>query len=538
MGKELSNYKAPQSTAFEIRDECDDFLKNHLPLLKLLANPGLRPRHWEEMSDIVGFVIKQSDTSTLNDMIAQNLHLYANDIEEVCVNASREASMERTIKQMKADWENVNCELKDHKLTGTYILTSGCVDQVQALLDDQLVKAQSMQSSRYAVPFLPTIKAWVHDLTCVQDVFDALLKVQVSWLYLEPIFSSQDIKHQMPVESKRFDEVDLTWRRTMKECLDLKNVMTFSTQANLLERLSRAKELLDQIQKGLNDYLETKRLYFPRFFFLSNDELLEILSETKDPLRVQPHLKKCFEGIHKLQFTESLDIVAMYSNKGEKVPFAEDGYLNPKDSRGNVEMWLLQVETQMRRACALSIDKAVVDYSVSDRSRWVRKWPGQATLTGSQIMWTAEVEAALRSGGAKAVALYAKKCTAQLLDIVELVRGELPDLVRDTLGALVVLDVHSRDVTVSLGEQGVDKVTDFAWSSQMRYYWLDNNVSATIGEVGSMDVHMINAHIQYAYEYLGTQGRLVITPLTDRCYRTLMGIFYIYIQNVYTYTLP
>ena len=145
---------------------------------------------------------------------------------------------------------------------------------------------------------------WEKKLKFTTDILDEWMSLMKNWMYLEPIFSSPDIVRQMPVEGKKFKEVDKFYRRMMNEAVEIKQILTVCTQETLLPLFHKFNNELELILKGLNQYLEVKRLAFPRFFFLSNDELLEILSQTKDPKAVDPHLGKCFENIVKLQYQD------------------------------------------------------------------------------------------------------------------------------------------------------------------------------------------------------------------------------------------
>lgn len=234
------------------------------------------------------------------------------------------------MKGMKDDWMSVNYTCKKWK--DSYILEGEAVEEIQTFLDDHIVKTQTMKGSPYAKFMLDEILDWEKKLLRNQDNLEVWLKVQAVWLYLAPVFSSDDIMKQMPVEGRNFKEVDRAWKNLMMKVNENPAALTIMEMEDLGDILNGANAKLELVQKGLNDYLESKRKLFPRFFFLSNDELLEILSETKEPLKVQPHLKKCFEGINALEFDEEKKIHGMYSAEKELIPFKN--VIDPIAARG------------------------------------------------------------------------------------------------------------------------------------------------------------------------------------------------------------
>ncbi|RUS80966.1 hypothetical protein EGW08_011286 [Elysia chlorotica] len=498
--KGFSKRPCAENIAKTFRGKVEKF-KENLPLINVVCNPGLRPRHWEAISDVANINIQPTPATNFSQLLELNLGRYLTAFDPINESATKEFSLEKALKSMTEAWAPLKFTMVPYRDSGTFILSG--LEDIQQLLDDHIVKVQTMKGSPFIKPFEVEIETFERQLVLLQDIMDCWLKVQVTWLYLEPIFSSPDIMMQMPEEGRRFKTVDKNWKDVMKVAVVDPAVMTVIEIEGILPRMQKSLSLLELILKGLNEYLEKKRLYFPRFFFLSNDELLEILSETKDPKRVQPHLKKCFEGIAALTFTEpDKEITHMRSSEGEVV-LLEDK-ISTMRAKGQVEKWLLELESDMITSIRAVIKTALKAYTLEPRADWVKAWPGQAVLCVGQTYWTTYVTEAI-TYGPLALENYLKLNNDQIQEVVALVRGKLSKQNRVTLQALIVLDVHARDVLAHIVQERVSNPLDFKWLSQLRYYW----------EVGT--VMLMDRILQVLYV------RYVIKPFTERCHRTLFG---------------
>ena len=434
--------------------------------------------------------------------------------------AGKENQIEVKLDEMAEEWADIDLDVQMYRETGTCTLRG--VDELIAILDEQITMTQAMMFSAYKAPFEERIEDWNMKLSTISDVIEEWIKVQRAWMYLQPIFESDDIMKQLPQESKRFISVDKNWRSTMTNAQRNPNALSFCANEKLLMIFIESNKFLDMVQKGLSDYLETKRSVFARFYFLSNDELLSILSETKDVSLVQPHLKKCYEGINRVIFGDNNIIEALVSREKEQMPCE-----TPVDPNGKgVEHWMCELEDMMKISVRHAMVNGIQDYLEKDRAVWMQNWPGMIVINAGQLHWTTNMEREMAAHGAKGVQIELDRELQQLDDIIALVRGgKLSKNQKTAIGALTVMDVHARDVVKNMVAQGVSNKNDFLWLSQLRFYWQEDDQLfwRPFGIHENMWIEMVASKRSYGYEYLGNTFRLVITPLTDRCYRTLMG---------------
>ncbi|KAG5499406.1 hypothetical protein JIQ42_04223 [Leishmania sp. Namibia] len=517
----------PMEVARQLRANIEQF-KPLVPLLYALRS-HLQAGHWRAIYQQCGIPREQqgfgpggvdnNDQRTLSEFVQLGMMDHLTAIESVASVAQKTYELESELMNMETEWKRLVFEMEPYQ--DTFKLKAN--DAMQLTLDEHILKTQSMLGKptvRQTPALQARVSQWFEQLNNTQTTMDEWFRCQSTWSYLEPIFVSADISRSLPAEKRLFVEIDETWHAVMARTRATPQILTRCQDDNLYKTLSSANASLEEILRKLQQFLETKRMAFPRFYFISNEELLQILSDSRDPYLVQPYLCKCFEGIKTLTFADHHDMVGMESAEGERVRFVRP--VNPSDHHNQVELWLQAVENVMKATVRDQLRQAIGDYTQRKRTEFIRAWPGQVVIAVCSFFWTMEATQAMTAEGTVGLTTYHEKCVRQLDDLILLVRDScLNNVERCTLEALVVIEVHAKDILRILSEKGVESPSSFDWLAQLRYYWEGEE------ENQHLTVQQINASLRYGYEYLGNTGRLVITPLTDRCYRTLIGALHL-----------
>lgn len=179
---------------------------------------------------------------------------------------------------------------------------------------------------------------------------------------------------------------------------------------------------------------------------------------------------------------------------------------------------MTEVLKEMRKSNRYVTKKSIYDYGKTQRPRtkWMMDYQGMVCLAANQVWWTAEVENVFnkfKKGNKRAMKEYLGQLNKQLDDIVMTVRANLTSNDRSKFKTVATIEVHARDIVEGFVRDSVTDAQEFEWESQLRFYW--------INKLDNLWVTQCTGSFEYGYEYMGLNGRLVITPLTDRIYLTI-----------------
>ena len=512
----------------ELKKTIDEFFEV-LPLLQQLSQSSMRVRHWESIQKVCEKELPMDDqgpsvdSCKMHHILEMGMLKYSEEIEDITGGSSKELQIEAKLASIEEIWITMSFEFQNFKNRGPVILKPKELGEIMEALEDSQMQLGSMASNRYSAPFREKLQEWIASLSNVGDIVEQWIGVQNLWIYMEAVFSSGDIAKQLPQEAKRFSGIDKNFMKITQKAGETPNCIECCCGGGdknvMKELLPWLNEQLELCQKSLTGYLETKRAEFPRFYFVSDGVLLEILSQGSDPHAIVQHLQNVFDSLAGVTFDKQKknSAITMVANDSEIVPFTE-----PIELKGNVEDYLSDVVKTMQdtlqdvcRDCAGECE-GLTCREIVDR------FPAQVCILAIQFAWTADNEEALlkTKQDKSAMVNCNKKALSVLNDLIGMTVTDLSKLHRTNVETLITIQVHQKDICDDLVKKKIKDPGDFEWQKQARFYWRY--------EKDTVVISICDVDFDYCYEYLGCKERLVITPLTDRCYITLsqaIGMF-------------
>ncbi|RLU19225.1 hypothetical protein DMN91_007782 [Ooceraea biroi] len=499
---------APLKLCWQALSNVNEF-KVFLPLADCMCNPALTVRHWKQMSAICNFDLMPNAGTTLKKMIDMNLMDNIEKYKAISLGATKELRLQQELAGMINEWEPISFEMSTDTESG--IVTFKYANEIEVLLREHLIRIEEMRASHFVKPILSDVIDLFTVLEKIQEILDHWQLVQSRKFRLKAIFSYPGIEMRLQQGTSLYLEA-------MKMLMDISNKFTedpsfqgIKKSLELLQTLNETNEKLEKVSKDVKEYLNIKRLSFTRFFFLEDSEIQKILFESIDTAKRHALAKKCFAGMEGLKFNRSNCIQGIIGNYGEILRLNTFVAIDTECE----EQWLIQLEREMRDAVRENIlqYQPFVDKSLTYVP--IDNFPSMAIVCGLQLYWTSSVEKCLTPPNTAMLNSLFVTYTDWITSIINELTNNLTRGRRSLLTSLIIILLGHKEVISLLLEKNIAKQTDFEWIAQLKYYCNDKII----------EVSVFNVIIKYGYEYNFYQQNIVNTPLTDRCFRTILQAY-------------
>jgi dynein heavy chain len=448
-----------------------------LPLIAQLHSEFMMPRHWKKLMHVTGqHVDHASPKFCMEDLIKLHLYKYSEEVTEIVDGAQKESKIEGKVNNIAKTWDDQFFTFEEKG--DTHVL--GELGTIIEFVETQSLELMTMMASKEVEEFKENVSKWQQTLKKVDQVIDIWGKVQKNWARLNPIFlASEDIRSQLPDDTKRFEKVDLDWKELMRDAVENNHVVEACCFEGRFEALDGMHQDIETCEKALNAYLEEKKKVFPRFYFIANQALLDILSNGNDPVIVNTQVGNCFDGLKDCVF----DMTGPQPYKTALGMNAKDGeeyveFPTPFVCNGAVEHYLCDLETKMQttlKEILIDARDTTEEWDMGKpRHIWLNDYCAQISLLATQIVWTEETQRAfeeLENGGSETAMKDSYNLVVnRITSLIERVRTDLTPEVRIKIITIITIDVHARDVVNGFVQKKIVDSGSFAWTSQLRFY--------------------------------------------------------------------
>ncbi|OHT00707.1 Dynein heavy chain family protein [Tritrichomonas foetus] len=492
----------------EVADELcasiQDF-SNLLPIVTNLKNPALNQTHMDQITSLLGGEIFGNEEFKLGRLVDLHAFNYVEQISAISAQATNEQSLQDQLNRVRNIIDSLKYEVNPCKFQKSCYVIEGD-ESILANLDDAQTTINSVRSSKYIAPLRSKADELMKSIRSILNVVNLLSRVQNNWSFISVIFQAGDIARQLQNDAKDLQSVDKTWKIVSSKLNDDPSMFFKLSNANIgsqtIPDLENAALLLDKIRKSVDDFIEQKRITFPRLYFISNSELLDMISKSKDPNCIQPYLPKLFDGIFTIETGLENHVpaaIALITLNGERLN------LRPIKFRNNIEVWLANIEEQSIRTLKTEMKNARSKFQEMVREDWISIQPSQIAYAITQTEWSSRVDFAFNAANPlQALTDLYNEIEHKIANLVKLTHLDLRESERCKISSAILLDSHFRDMVKDLIDNNI--------ADQNNYHYLKNFLLKWEDNAKEIIVTLFDSTYKYGYEFIGSQTRLIITP--------------------------